>query len=194
MICEGSAGLVQAISNLQDEVLEFLAEARCALLVRFLGKLADTTGAAGTLRAARVAAARWMIDGATFIDCFRELEGTHGFGARTAFVVTMRTYRAGGLTKDAVYLRGLGQILNYLSTGGTLEPLFIGKIAVNHIPIVNELRWRGVLREPPLKPRYMSDPGALERLQRGRRSLQRPVRTLGLQHDPCQPLPFSIPG
>ena len=77
----------------------------------------------------------------------------------------MRTYRGGGLTKDAVYLRGLGQILDYLSSGGRLEPLFIGKIAVNHIPIVRELRWRGVLREPPLTPRYMNEPEALQRLQ-----------------------------
>jgi uncharacterized protein (TIGR02421 family) len=118
------------------------------------------------LLAARVVAARSMIDGATFVECFRELDGVHGFSQRTAFVVTMRTFRGGGLTKDAVYLRGLGQILDYLSSGETLEPLFIGKIAANHIPIVNELRWRGVLREPPLTPRYMSDPAAIERLHR----------------------------
>lgn len=118
------------------------------------------------LLAARVLAARQMIDGATFVDCFRALNDNYGFEARTAFVITMRTYRSGGLTKDAVYLRGLGQILTYLSSGGRLEPLFIGKIAASHIPIIRELRWRGVLREPPLKPRYMDDPAALERLQR----------------------------
>ncbi len=120
------------------------------------------------LLAARVVAARWMIDGATFIDCFRELKGGHGFAARTAFVVAMRSYRGGGLTKDAVYLRGLGQILDLPGTGGRLEPLLIGKIAANHIPIIRELRWRGVLREPPLSPRYLDDPAALERLQRAR--------------------------
>ncbi|MDH3814346.1 MAG: DUF1704 domain-containing protein [Acidobacteriota bacterium] len=116
------------------------------------------------LLAARVVAARSMIAGATFVECFRELGDHYGFNRRTAFVITMRTYRGGGLTKDAVYLRGLGQILKYLATGGELKPLFIGKIAVNHIPIVRELRWRGVLREPPLAPRYMNDPEALERL------------------------------
>jgi len=117
------------------------------------------------LLAARVVAARLMIDGATFVDCFHALVDGYGFNQRTAFVVTMRTYRGGGLTKDAVYLRGLGQILHYLSSGGVLEPLFIGKIAAHHIPIMRELRWRGVLRKPPLTPRYMSDPAALERLQ-----------------------------
>ncbi len=123
------------------------------------------------LLAARVVAARMMIDGATFVECFRALDDGYGFNRRTAFVVTMRTYRGGGLTKDAVYLRGLGQILKYLSTGGELEPLFVGKIAARHIPIIRELRWRGVLREPPLTPRYMSDPAALERLQTLRRGV-----------------------
>ena len=117
------------------------------------------------LLAARVVAAHSLIDGATFVECFRELDDHYGFNRRTAFVIAMRTYRGGGLTKDAVYLRGLGQILKYLAAGGELQPLFIGKIAVNHIPIVRELRWRAVLREPPLTPRYMSDPEALERLQ-----------------------------
>jgi uncharacterized protein (TIGR02421 family) len=128
------------------------------------------------LLGARVVAARLMIDGATFVECFRELDDNYGFNRRTAFVVAMRTYRGGGLTKDAVYLRGLGQILKYLSTGGELEPLFVGKIAAHHIPIVRELRWRGVLREPPLTPRYMSDPAALERLQ----TLQRGVSVVDL--------------
>lgn len=128
------------------------------------------------LLAARVVAARSMIDGATFVECFRELDNVYNFNRRTAFVVTMRTYRGGGLTKDAVYLRGLGQILNYLSSGGKLEPLFIGKIAANHIPIMNELKWRGVLRDPPLTPRYMCDPAARKRLQ----NLQRGASVIDL--------------
>ncbi len=73
------------------------------------------------LLAARVVAAAHMIDGATFVETFRELDRTHGFSQRTAFVVTMRTYRGGGLTKDAVYLRGLRQILDYLGNGGRLR-------------------------------------------------------------------------
>ena len=116
------------------------------------------------LLAARVVAARLMVDGASFVETFKTLDRTHGFARRTAFVVTMRTYRSGGLTKDAVYLRGLLQILEYLAGGGNLEPLFVGKIAVQHIPVVRELQWRGVLTEAPLVPRYMNLPDALERL------------------------------
>jgi hypothetical protein len=73
------------------------------------------------------------------------------------------------LTKDAVYLRGLRQILDYVANGGNVEPLFTGKIAVQHIPIVKELRWRGVLVPPPLAPRYMNQPDSLLRLERLRR-------------------------
>jgi hypothetical protein len=80
--------------------------------------------------------------------------------------VTLRTHRSGGLTKDAVYLRGLKQILDYIARGGNVEPLFTGKIAAEHIPIIAELRWRGVLVPPPLVPRYMNQPESLLRLER----------------------------
>ena len=121
------------------------------------------------LLAGRVAAARCLLDGASFIETFRELRDTHGFANRTAYTVTLRTHRGGGLTKDAVYLRGLQQILDYIGDGGNVEPLFTGKIAVQHIPIIRELRWRGVLVPPPLAPRYMNQPESLVRLDRLRR-------------------------
>ena len=55
----------------------------------------------------------------------------------------MRIYRGGGLTKDAVYLRGLLQILRYLREGGELEPLFVGKVASAHLPLIFELSHAG---------------------------------------------------
>ncbi len=123
------------------------------------------------LLAGRVVAARDMIDGASFVEVFRELDVTHGFSQRTAFTITMRTFRGGGLTKDVVYLRGLTQILNYLANGGQIESLFIGKIGAQHIPVIRELRWRGVLKAPPLLPRYMNSPEALDRLEHVRGGL-----------------------
>ena len=120
------------------------------------------------LLAGRVVAARLMVDGASFGECFDALHNSHGFAWRTAFIVTMRTYRGGGLTKDAVYLQGLITMLGHLSAGGELEPLFIGKIAAQHIPLIRELRWRGVISRPPLRPRYMEDPAAARRLERAR--------------------------
>jgi len=106
----------------------------------------------------RVVAARLMIDGATFVDTFRELHDTWGFAARTAFTITLRIYRGGGLTKDAVYVRGIGQLLDYLRDGGELEPLLVGKIAVEHVPLVQELQAREIIAPPPLRPRYLDAP------------------------------------
>lgn len=123
------------------------------------------------LLAGRVVAVRRLEEGASFIDTFRELNRTYGFNQRTAFTITVRIYRSGGLTKDAVYLRGLVGVLDYLNKGGELEPLFIGKIMADHIPIVRELQARQVLRPVPLHPRYMELPQTAPRLTRLRDGL-----------------------
>ena len=114
--------------------------------------------------AARVIAAHQLEGGASFVDTFRWLVRDQGFGQRTAFTIATRIHRGGGLTKDAGYLRGLVQVLEYLGRNGEIEPLLIGKIAMGHVPIVSELRWRQVLREPPLLPRWLNSPAAAERL------------------------------
>jgi uncharacterized protein (TIGR02421 family) len=124
------------------------------------------------LLAARVLAAGLLINGASFVDTFRELNGRYGFERRTAFMITMRIYRGGGLTKDAIYLHGLNQMLDYLGKGGKLPPLFIGKVAAEHVPIIRELQWRNVLRDPSLTPRYMEKPEALARLDELRQGMR----------------------
>jgi len=115
--------------------------------------------------AARVLAVRYMIEGATFVETFRKLREVCGLGAHPAFLTTTRVFRGGGLAKDAVYLRGLYKLLRYLGRGGELSPLFIGKIALSHVPVIRELRWRKVLRRPPLLPLYMRQPETAARLE-----------------------------
>jgi uncharacterized protein (TIGR02421 family) len=121
--------------------------------------------------AARVVAARRLLDGASFIDTFRALNRYYEFSQRTAYTIAMRIYRGGGLTKDAVYLRGLLQILRYLSDGGALEPLYLGKVASAHLPLVAELRRHGVIKPPALRPRYLDHPEAMVRLEKVRGGL-----------------------
>jgi uncharacterized protein (TIGR02421 family) len=116
------------------------------------------------LLAARVLAAHRMVEGADFVEVFRELDRAHDFAQRTAFNIVMRVFRGGGLTKDIVYLRGLVGVLAYLRDGGALEPLLVGKLGPDHVPIIEELQWRKVLVPPPLRPRYLDDPGAIRRL------------------------------
>ena len=123
------------------------------------------------LLAGRVIAANHLIDGASFIDVFRELNGTYRFEQKIAFTITMRIFRSGGFTKDAVYLKGLLQLLKYFSNNGELEPLLVGKFSLEHLPIVKELMWREALVPPCLLPRYLNDKKAQIRLERLRRGL-----------------------
>lgn len=107
--------------------------------------------------AARVVGVDRMIRGATFCETFYLLTSKYRFPPRTAFTIVMRIYRGGGLTKDAVYLRGLIEVLDYLKQGHDLEELLVGKIRVDYLPIIQELIHRGILRPVPLRPRYILD-------------------------------------
>ena len=126
------------------------------------------------LLAGRVFAARALVRGASFVDTFRLLL-RYGFSERIAYSVVARTFRGGGLTKDAIYLRGLCGMLDYLRAGEPLELFFVGKIARQHVGIVRALQARGILTPPPLAPRYLEDPlfnKRLERLRKGARPFQ----------------------
>ena len=112
-----------------------------------------------------------MVEGADFVEVFRTLDRAHDFAQRTAFNITMRVFRGGGLTKDLVYLRGLVGVLAYLQGGGALEPLLVGKLGPDHVPIIEELQWRKVLVPVPLRPRYLDDPQAVSRLDDLRRGV-----------------------
>jgi uncharacterized protein (TIGR02421 family) len=115
--------------------------------------------------AGRVVAAKCLIDGESFIETFKTLREKYGFMPKTAFTVTTRIFRGGGLTKDAVYLRGLVGILDYIAKGGAIEPLLVGKLAAKHIPLIEELQWREILCKSPLFPRYLEEPDAKKRLR-----------------------------
>ena len=123
-----------------------------------------TPGRARTL-AARVIGVRGMLDGRPFADNWRHLVESHGFGKRTAFGILVRVYRGGGLVKDALYLAGLRDLLAYLADDQhSIEPLFMGKVALGHVDAVQELVLRGILQTPSNKPHWMNNPDALERL------------------------------
>lgn len=133
-----------------------------AVLSEFL--VGGLTAARLKLLAARVVAVRSMLDGAGFVDVYRALTGEYGFSGRTAFTIATRVFRGGGLTKDAAYLRGLTEVLKYFRSGGSIEPLLVGKFGAEHLSLVQELLRRKALRPPPLRPGYLSDPDAMARL------------------------------
>jgi hypothetical protein len=104
-----------------------------------------------------------MTQGDDFPDVHRTLVGC-GVMPIEAFTITTRVFRAGGLTKDAVYLRGLGDIVAHVASGGRLDVLWLGKMALTDVPYIEELRSRGVLSDPLLLPRFLAEPGVAERL------------------------------
>lgn len=126
------------------------------------------------LLAARVVAVNRMVQGDTFVDTFRLLHQTYDFPQRVAYTIAMRVYRGGGLTKDVVYLQGLVEVLDYLRAGGELEPLLVGKIAVDHVPLIRELQHREVLRPAPLRPMYLDRPDVRQRLEHVREGVTVP--------------------
>jgi uncharacterized protein (TIGR02421 family) len=107
--------------------------------------------------AARVICVRHMLMGNSFIDTFSMLVEQYDFAEDIAFLITMRVYRGGGLTKDAVYLQGLIELIEYLRAGKDINILTIGKIRKDYIPIIQDLIQRGYLRSPAIIPRYLSD-------------------------------------
>jgi uncharacterized protein (TIGR02421 family) len=121
------------------------------------------TAARLRLLAARVLVVDAMIAGAEFIEAFRLLKD-QGFGTRMAFNVAARVYRSGGLSKDAIYLRGFRQVLDLLARGCDLTPFWFGKIAARHVPVIEELAARGLLRPPRTLPQFLARPEAQARI------------------------------
>ncbi len=132
------------------------------------------------LLAGRVAAARYLEQGHSFIDTFRMLQRNHDFEQRTAYRITVRIYRGGGLVKDAIYLRGLLRLLKYLENGGDLKLLYIGKYGFEHIPVINELLHRGLLNQAQLMPSFYLDSKVQKRLD----TIRKGISLADMMHKP----------
>ena len=118
------------------------------------------------LLAARVVAVDRVIGGATFLELFEELHDSIGFPPKMAWNVAIRVARSGGLTKDVIYLRGITRVLEFASERKDLTPLLVGKLSLEHVPLIDDLIERGLLEPPWLTPRWLQMPEAAERLAR----------------------------
>ncbi|CAN7635969.1 flavohemoglobin expression-modulating QEGLA motif protein [Pararhizobium sp. LjRoot235] len=123
------------------------------------------------LVAARVVACSAMLEGRPFAETYNMLVCEHGFGPATAFNLTLRLYRGGGLAKDAIYLRGLLELLDHLKAGGALDPFWMGKISASHFRVMQELSLRGLLKAPVTRPAFLIHPQAQARLDKAREGL-----------------------
>ncbi len=169
-----SNGLAQPLSQLASGLAGY-EETQEGLAVASEYLVGALTSSRLRVLAGRVVAVRALLDGAVFVEGYRSLTSDFGFAPSTAFTICMRVYRSGGLTKDAIYLRGLEDVLAYLQAGRDLEPLLLGKVAIADVPAIEELRWREYLKPPRLIPRFLTAPGAEEAmraLRRGHSALQ----------------------
>ena len=113
--------------------------------------------------AARVLAVDRMVAGGSFAAVHKALV-RRGFSPNSAFTTTMRVFRSGGLTKDAIYLRGFLDVVKHLRDRRDLDLLWMGKLSIAELPVIENLLERGVLHPPRLRPRYLEFPGASQRL------------------------------
>ncbi len=100
------------------------------------------------LIAGRVIAVQAVCDGSDFVETHRLMTRHHGFSFAEAFSIAMRVHRGGGFIKDVVYLRGLMDVLDYLRSGASFDRLHLGKVALEHLGIIEELEWRQILMPP----------------------------------------------
>lgn len=149
VFAEGLGGFLEA-----QEGLGVLAELLCGGLTP--GRLA--------VLAARVLAARSVLNGAGFLDTFDDLRD-RGLPAQTTYGVTLRVHAGGGLVKDAAYLRGMVRLIAYLQNGGDLDLLLVGKPGLDDLDDVAALLERGMVVPPRVRPHWLDGAGA-ERLDR----------------------------
>jgi uncharacterized protein (TIGR02421 family) len=116
--------------------------------------------------AARVVAVGKMLDGDGFLQIFESLRAQYRIPTRTAWSIAIRVVVGGGSVKDAIYLRGISRLLETIAEGTSLDVLFVGKFALDHIPLIQDLLDREVLEAPWIRPRWLDVPGAQERLDR----------------------------
>lgn len=111
-------------------------------------------------------------DGAGFLDLYRFLV-SGGAAPRDAYFDAQRVCRGGlvsggaPFTKDAVYLAGLLEVYAFLAAvirGGfrdEVELVVAGRLALDDIAILAELRAEGLVTRPPDRPRWLARWGTL---------------------------------
>lgn len=106
--------------------------------------------------------------GADFYEVFEWLR-TEGYPEETCFWNTQRVFRGGTLeggapfTKDIVYMKGIVQNYNFLHAAlvkgrpELIRWLFVGKVALEDIPVLEARAHEGIVRPPRYVPEIFQD-------------------------------------
>ncbi|MCC5791563.1 MAG: flavohemoglobin expression-modulating QEGLA motif protein [Legionellaceae bacterium] len=119
----------------------------------------------------RVIALDMVENGASFVDVYRYF-GECGLNAEDSYNHAVRIFRGstptgGAFTKDLSYAKGFVQIYNFILFAiaqnriDMLPLLFSGKIVLDDLPLLAELKKNGLLRDPAYIPTPFRDFSAL---------------------------------
>lgn len=119
----------------------------------------------------RVIALDKIREGANFLDVYRYF-GDCGFNEEDSYNQTVRLFRGstptgGPFTKDLSYAKGFVLIYNYIRFAISqkhidyIPLLFIGKLVLDDLPLLGELKERGILTNPVYLPAPFRDLAAL---------------------------------
>jgi uncharacterized protein (TIGR02421 family) len=116
----------------------------------------------------RVTAIDLAENGADFVEIYRYFR-EHNLGARDSYKVTQRVFRggmvAGGsfFTKDISYVRGYVENINFIRSAimsglpELIPMLFLGKLAIEDIPVLYEAYLEGTIAAPKYLPPMFED-------------------------------------
>lgn len=104
--------------------------------------------------AARVIAVNSVCEGNEFKKTYNILRN-YDLTEDQAWNLSVRAHRAGGFIKDHVYLQGKFDVEEFAQEGD-LSILYVGKIGLCHIPLVQELLDENTLKRPAHLPTFLN--------------------------------------
>lgn len=103
--------------------------------------------------AARVLATVQLYGGASFGETARSLWREHGFAAPQAISIAERTFRGGGVARDAGYLAGFLRVRTAIATGqATVDELRRGRVSLPYVSTLRALEQGGFVQAPCYRP------------------------------------------
>lgn len=107
--------------------------------------------------ALRVLAVKEMMKYGDFRHTYSYLHEEHKLSEEQSFKLALRVHRAGGFTKDFLYLNGVSQALN-LAKINDLSNLYIGKTGFEYLALIDEMIERQLVSSPQFVSKYLAKP------------------------------------
>ncbi len=104
--------------------------------------------------AGRVVAVDSVCKNLSFKKTFERLK-EYKFTNGQAWRLAVRAHRGGGYIKDHVYLKGYLKVKDFAKKKGDFKTLYVGKVAIEDLPLVEKLLRDGILKKPKYLPDFL---------------------------------------